>query len=122
MLFAQANRIEDLIFCKKVVDTYRISFDRVSGAWKELDRQLLAMSIGQSRVPDIAGPMQWMTDRVTMPSGFSLKYPSIQRSTSKRGLVYKRHTKTNGATGGFESIWGGTLLENLGQSLSLIHI
>jgi hypothetical protein len=117
MLYAQAGVIEDLEFCTRVVKTYRSDFDKVSGAWKELDRQIIAMAAGQLRTPEIDGPMIWKTDRVIMPSGFALKYPQIRPSPTERGYCYLRRSHKNAARGGFDTIWGATLLENLAQAL-----
>jgi DNA polymerase family A len=118
MLFTQAGVIEDLEFCTRTVKTYRSDFDKVSGAWKELDRQIIAMAAGQLRTPEIDGPMIWKTDRVIMPSGFALKYPQIRPSSTERGYCFLRRSHKNAARGGFDTIWGGSFLENLCQSLA----
>lgn len=103
--------------CKRLVDTWRASNDRIVGLWRECDQALGHLASW----PDEGSPYYLgehkcvVVDKegIRLPNGLYIRYPGLRMEEGK--YVYdSRKGKT--------SIWGGAMVENVVQALARIIV
>lgn len=120
MLWVQAGLRIDEDEAERINTLYRKTYRGISDMWKRLDKQLQIMATG-AVPPDLdpTHPIVWHSDSIELPSGFKLKYPDLRyitdQQTGRKSLAF---TFFGGKSNGLKYVHGGTLLENLGQSLA----
>ena len=103
--------------CKRIVEIYRTTNDKISGQWKSMEEILTALLLGKSGV---YGCLSYGNGAITLPNGMKLKYDDLKCEWANEfkagGLNYagKRDNRTH--------IYGGKLTENVVQALSRIII
>jgi len=107
---------------KRIIDTYRATYPKITALWKEAGTALdailrgSAMGLGRDKVLKIEGK-----DGILLPNGLWLRYPNLRKRTEegKTELVYD--TKKGKATIP-NRIYGGKVIENVCQALARIVI
>jgi DNA polymerase len=107
---------------KRIIDTYRATYPKITALWKEAGTALdailrgSAMGLGRDGVLKIEGK-----DGILLPNGLWLRYPNLRKRTEegKTELVYD--TKKGKATIP-NRIYGGKVIENVCQALARIVI
>ena len=107
--------------CKRLVGVYREVNDKVIQLWQTCDEALqdiAAWPVGKE--PYYIGPTKALlvTPRgIQLPNGLYIQYPGLtwDTSESKSKFVYKSRR-------GFNSIWGGSVVENVIQALARIIV
>ena len=94
------------------VNTYREVYHEISSNWKFCDHVLTQITDGGLIN---VGPCTATKDRITLPNGMALWYNNLRWLDNRkyRGWVFDYAEKT-------KTIWGGTVVENLCQSLARI--
>jgi DNA polymerase len=107
-----ATKIEageiDLMFCKRVVDTYRNKYRMIPTFWRNIENAFrFTTKYGQPQMlRGLEFSHEGTTTRLTLPSGRTLFYPHASLSTDER---LRWH---------WGDLWGGTLTENVVQAMS----
>jgi hypothetical protein len=107
---------------KRIIDTYRATYPKITALWKEAGTALdailrgSAMGLGRDKVLKIEGK-----EGILLPNGLWLRYPNLRKRTEegKTELVYD--TKKGKATIP-NRIYGGKVIENVCQALARIVI
>ena len=107
---------------KRIIDTYRATYPKITALWKEAGTALdailrgSAMGLGRDGVLKIEGK-----EGILLPNGLWLRYPNLRKRTEegKTELVYD--TKKGKATIP-NRIYGGKVIENVCQALARIVI
>jgi DNA polymerase len=107
---------------KRIIDTYRTTYPKITALWKDAGTALdailrgSAMGLGRDKVLKIEGK-----DGILLPNGLWLRYPNLRKRTEegKTELVYD--TKKGKATIP-NRIYGGKVIENVCQALARIVI
>ena len=109
---------------KRIIDTYRETYPRITALWKSAGTALDAMlrgqitTLGRNGILKIEGK-----DGILLPNGLYLRYPNIRKMTNedegKTEIVYD--TKKGKATIP-NRIYGGKVIENVCQALARIII
>lgn len=96
----------------EVIKSYRSTHARVTSYWREGDQMLnhLANGIGAM----MWGPLVVQHGRIILPNGAPILY-ELRYNNEARG--WERRTR-----GGWTSIWGGTLVENVVQAMARVVI
>jgi DNA polymerase len=117
------NVVIDLDECKRIVTTYRKTYEWITKLWAEAGKALDAMledkhtTIGVNGVLKVDG-----RDGILLPNGLRLKYPNLRKhqdDDGKNELVYD--TKKGKAIIPTR-IYGGKVIENVCQALARIII
>lgn len=117
---------------KAVVYTYRAMHKGIGSLWGRMGRIISWMTASQGNGDDtgllgavprvggpsagIDGPVEVMADRIILPSGLAVKYPSMRASLDDYARV--EHTFLNYTKGGRSRIYPGLMTENLCQALA----
>jgi hypothetical protein len=113
----------DLDEAKRIIDTYRTTYPKITALWKEAGRALDAMmrkasmNLGRGETLKVQGK-----DGILLPNGLYLRYPNLRKHQDDDGdteLVYD--TKKGKATIP-NRIYGGKVIENVCQALARIVI
>jgi DNA polymerase len=114
----------DLEEAKRIINTYRETYPKITELWKDAGTALdailrgSAMSLGRDKVLKIEGK-----EGILLPNGLWLRYPNLRKhtdaTTGKTELVYD--TKKGKATIP-NRIYGGKVIENVCQALARIVI
>jgi DNA polymerase len=107
---------------KRIIDTYRTTYPKITALWKQaglaLDAMLRGstMSLGRDKTLKVEGK-----EGILLPNGLWLRYPNLRKHTEgdKTELVYD--TKRGKATIP-NRIYGGKVIENVCQALARIVI
>jgi hypothetical protein len=100
------------LVCKHLVDTYREVNAPIVAFWKEMDVILMAMLYGKERRFGPDGVFVTGQNRITLPSGRTLKYPELE--CDEGGFSFKSRARGDGR----ERIYGGKLVENIIQAVA----
>jgi len=95
------------------VNTYRESYHEIPANWKFMDHVLTQIADGG--LIGINGVCTATKDRITLPNGMAIWYNNLTWQDNKK---YRGWTFEFG--GRVKMIWGGTVVENLCQSLARI--
>jgi DNA polymerase len=107
--------------CKRLVGVYREVNDKVIQLWKACDDALQDIAIWpKGKEPYHLGPTKALLvtpKGIQLPNGLYITYPGLtwDTSESKSKFVYKSRR-------GFNSIWGGSVVENVIQALARIIV
>jgi hypothetical protein len=109
---------------KRIIDTYRETYPRITALWKSAGTALDAMLRGQTTTLGRNGILKIEgKDGILLPNGLYLRYPNIRKMTNedegKTEIVYD--TKKGKATIP-NRIYGGKVIENVCQALARIII
>jgi DNA polymerase len=114
----------DLEEAKRIINTYRETYPKITELWKDAGTALdailrgSAMSLGRDKTLKIEGK-----EGILLPNGLWLRYPNLRKhtdaTTGKTELVYD--TKKGKATIP-NRIYGGKVIENVCQALARIVI
>ena len=103
---------------KRIIDTYRTTYDWIPSLWNQANRALDAMYADMSEQLGRVGVLQVEGRKgIRLPNGLYLKYPNLRKSND--GYVYD--TKKGKAMIPTK-IYGGKLIENVCQALARIII
>lgn len=103
---------------KRIIDTYRTTYDWIPNLWNQANRALDAMYADMSEQLGRAGVLQVEGRKgIRLPNGLYLKYPNLRKTND--GYVYD--TKKGKAMIPTK-IYGGKLIENVCQALARIII
>jgi DNA polymerase len=107
--------------CQRLVKVYRGINDKVIALWRECDDALKDLSAWPAnKAPYFLGQHQCLMvtpKGIKLPNGLYIIYPGLTWDTSgaKSKFVYKSRV-------GFNSIWGGSVVENVVQALARIIV
>jgi hypothetical protein len=109
---------------KRIIDTYRATYPKITALWKSAGTALDAMLRGQTTTLGRGGILKIEgKDGVRLPNGLYIRYPNIRKMTNedegKTEIVYD--TKKGRAVIP-NRIYGGKLIENVCQALARIII
>jgi len=111
---AQLNNVGvvlELESCQNIIATYRSSYERVAGLWKQAQRCLEALWVGQVAPIGVREDAVYLgLEGFTLPSGFILRYPDLQKDTGGQFSYKARNARTK--------IYGGKVVENLIQAVA----
>ena len=103
--------------CKRIVDLYRNTNDKIVELWRECDYALnCIMSWPEGKKPFYLGARKCVTidsKGVRLPNGLYIRYPNLRVEDDK--TVYDSRKGT-------VSIWGGAMVENVVQALARIIV
>lgn len=103
---------------KRIIDTYRTTYDWIPNLWNQANRALDAMYADMSEQLGRVGVLQVEGRKgIRLPNGLYLKYPNLRKTND--GYVYD--TKKGKAMIPTK-IYGGKLVENVCQALARIII
>ena len=103
---------------KRIIDTYRTTYDWIPNLWNQANRALDAMYADMSEQLGRVGVLQVEGRKgIRLPNGLYLKYPNLRKTND--GYVYD--TKRGKAMIPTK-IYGGKLVENVCQALARIII
>lgn len=116
--------VVELDEAKRIIDTYRATYPRITKLWKEAGTALEAIlrgqltTLGRDGILKIEGK-----DGIRLPNGLYIRYPNLRQKvdeeTGKAEIVYD--TKKGKATIP-NRIYGGKVVENVCQALARIVI
>ena len=102
---------------ERFVGTYRRKNERVVGLWREADRVLEDLMSWPTDKDDywlgIPGSLRVTRGGIRLPNGLYIRYKNLRRSDGE--IVHDGRKGT-------ESIWGGTVVENVVQALARIIV
>jgi DNA polymerase I-like protein with 3'-5' exonuclease and polymerase domains len=107
--------------CQRLVKVYRQINNKVIDLWKTCDEALQDMSAWpKGKEPyylDTRKALLVTPEGIKLPNGLYIRYPGLTWDTSeaKSKFVYKSRR-------GFNSIWGGSVVENVVQALARIIV
>jgi DNA polymerase len=103
--------------CKRIVDLYRQTNDKIPALWHECDlalNHLISWPKGTKEYPLGKHKCLWITEQgIRLPNGLHIRYPKLRKEndrfiyTSRKGVV---------------NIWGGAMVENVVQALARIIV
>ncbi len=103
--------------CKRIVDLYRSTNDKIVELWRECDYALKCMmSWPEGKAPFYLGVQECVvidSRGIRLPNGLYIRYPNLRSENDK--LVYDSRKGT-------VSIWGGAMVENVVQALARIVV
>jgi DNA polymerase len=103
--------------CKRIVDLYRSTNDKIVELWRECDYALKCMmSWPEGKAPFYLGVQECVvidSKGIRLPNGLYIRYPNLRSENDK--LVYDSRKGT-------VSIWGGAMVENVVQALARIVV
>jgi DNA polymerase len=109
---------------KRIINTYRETYPKITALWKKAGTALEAILRGSTMDLGKVGALKVMgKEGVLLPNGLHLRYPNLRKhtdsTTGKTELVYD--TKKGKATIP-NRIYGGKVIENVCQALARIVI
>jgi hypothetical protein len=99
----------------KAVAIYRQTHPRVIEFWKECDRVLRYLMVGNGCA--MVGPIRIERGALTLPNGLKLPY-DMRLDVDSRTLLRRERAKTGGTD--FKKTYGGKMAENLSSSISRV--
>ena len=103
--------------CKRIVDLYRNTNNKITALWKESDTALdCLMTYGKDSKPFYLGKHEALMvdgEGIKLPNGLYIRYANLRKSDGKSVYDSRR---------GVVSIWGGSVVENVVQALARIII
>lgn len=114
----------DLDEAKRIINTYRETYPKITALWKKAGDALEAILRGSTMDLGKVGALKVMgKEGILLPNGLYLRYPNLRKhtdsTTGKTELVYD--TKKGKATIP-NRIYGGKVIENVCQALARIVI
>jgi DNA polymerase len=109
---------------KRIIDTYRRTYPRITALWKAAGGILDAIIGDQSTELGRGGVLKVQGNKgILLPNGLYLRYPNLRRSTNEEDgkTEYVYDTKKGKATIP-NRIYGGKVVENVCQALARIVI
>ena len=107
--------------CQRLVKVYREVNDKVIDLWRECDNALQAIASWNNKSEpyylDKRKALWVCKEGIRLPNGLYIYYPGLTWDTSeaKSKFIYKSRR-------GFNSIWGGSVVENVVQALARIIV
>jgi DNA polymerase len=108
---------------KRIIDTYRRTYPKISVLWKEAAKVFSAIigeqatSFGRGGILKVDG-----SDGILLPNGLRLKYPNLRKKTDDDGDVEYVYDTKKGKAIIPNRIYGGKVVENVCQALARIVI
>jgi DNA polymerase I-like protein with 3'-5' exonuclease and polymerase domains len=103
--------------CKRIVDLYRNTNNKITKLWAESDRVLdRLMTSNESTKPIYLGQNEALIvdkEGIKLPNGLYIRYNNLRKSDGKAIYDSRR---------GVVSIWGGSVVENVVQALARIIV
>lgn len=103
--------------CKVMVNAWRYANQRITELWREADRVLEDLMSWPTDKDDywlgIPGSLRVTRGGIRLPNGLYIRYKNLRRSDGE--IVHDGRKGT-------ESIWGGTVVENVVQALARIIV
>lgn len=99
---------------KRIVDTYRATYDRIPELWRSGEEALRALALGTTRKVDVPGVVHAVPGKgLTLPNGLHIQYPDLRRVTEddKQQWLYT-------SKGLPVKIYGGKVVENFTQAIA----
>ena len=106
----------EIDLCEKTVYAYRRRNYKIANKWRVLNRVIESSLYGGHKLV-MRDCVEFEKGRINMPNGLSLLYPNLKVDTD--GEYPEWHYKQR--RGDSSKLYGGKLLENIIQCLSLIH-
>lgn len=101
--------------CQRIVRMYRNASTYITDHWKRSEDILAAM---YQKTPGTFKCLEWDEDTIWLPSGLGLHYYAINAEFDGKKFTNFKHR----VRGQYQSIWGGTAVENQVQALSRVII
>jgi DNA polymerase len=108
---------------KRIIDTYRTTYPKITALWKKAGTALEAilrgnaMELGRDGVLKIEG-----SDGILLPNGLFLRYPNLRILQSEEGKAEMVYDTKRGKAIIPNRIYGGKVIENVCQALARIVI
>jgi DNA polymerase len=108
---------------KRIIDTYRTTYPKITALWKKAGTTLEAilrgnsMALGRDGVLKIEG-----NNGVLLPNGLFLRYPNLRILQSEEGKAEMVYDTKRGKATIPNRIYGGKVIENVCQALARIVI
>ena len=108
---------------KRIIDTYRATYPKITALWKKAGTALEAilrgnsMALGRDGVLKIEG-----NNGVLLPNGLYLRYPNLRILQSEEGKAEMVYDTKRGKATIPNRIYGGKVIENVCQALARIVI
>jgi DNA polymerase I-like protein with 3'-5' exonuclease and polymerase domains len=103
--------------CKRIVDLYRETNDKIVGLWRQSDRalsDLMSWSSGRKRYSlGEHNCLKVGPEGIELPNGLYIRYPNLR--LEENSVVYSSRK-------GRVNIWGGGVVENVVQALARIIV
>lgn len=101
--------------CKRIVDLYRTTNDKIVNLWRECDSALNAMMGRMSKSIGLGRTKCLTVDNngIRLPNGLYIRYAELRVSDGK--IIYNSRK-------GPVNIWGGAMVENVVQALARIIV
>jgi DNA polymerase len=102
--------------CKRIIEVYRKTYDRIPALWREAQNSLSAMVRGQMASVGREGVLQFdpVMRGFVLPNGLPLRYDMLRTVTDPQGRQQFEYKTRMGWT----KIYGGKVVENLCQALA----
>ena len=108
---------------KRIIDTYRTTYPKITALWKEAASALKAVlqnqqtTLGRDGILKIEGK-----DGILLPNGLYLRYPNLRLHESEEGKAELVYDTKKGRAVIPNRIYGGKVIENVCQALARIII
>ena len=97
--------------CQGIINTYRETYYAIPALWKQAQRCLDAIQAGQTAPIGVCPDALFLSsDGFVLPSGYSLRYPELERDTDNQYSYKTRNGKVK--------IYGGKVVENVTQAIA----
>ena len=108
---------------KRIIDTYRDTYPKITALWKEANTAIEAILRGQLTMLGRGGVLKIEgKDGVRLPNGLYIRYPNICKVTNDEGKHEVVYETKKGRAVISNRIYGGKLIENVCQALARIII
>jgi DNA polymerase len=113
----------DLDEAKRIIDTYRTTYPKITALWKDAASSLKAVlqnqqtTLGRDGVLKVEGK-----DGILLPNGLYLRYPNLRLYESEEGKAELVYDTKKGKAVIPNRIYGGKVVENVCQALARIVI
>lgn len=97
------------------VDTYRSVYHDIPALWRQCDDVIMRMATGEAF--QLIGPVMASKNQLTLPNGMAIHYNDLKYIDTKK---YRGWSFT--FAGRRKMLWGGTMVENMIQSLARIAV
>ena len=106
--------------CKRIVDVYRRTNDRIIELWSDADQMLSTMMNSKIKKPLSLGMHECLwydNEGVRLPNNLLIRYPNLRRE-DRDGKTKTLYDSRKGEV----AIWGGSVVENVVQALARIIV
>jgi len=108
---------------KRIIDTYRLTYPKITELWKNAGTALKAILQKQHAVLGRAGVLKVEgEDGVRLPNGLYIRYPNLRLYESEEGKAEIVYDTKKGKQVIPNRIYGGKMIENVCQALARIII